>query len=462
MFSNHVLLLLAAAIISYCSSVNNRAALLKLESESQSQEHSLRESLCRAHETIRAYELMLHTTAEPADTTAALSMSMRMHTTADNGSISNTGLSGGVPLAVSVLASDPRRLRLLLETSERNTLKLTTQDRLIAELRAKTTELESAVGAKHDQICVLESVIDAARHPAAYVLSRLQEREEQIVQQKREISRLTSQGTQLEEAVAACRREGEGLRERLKTLLEQRAEIEGLKELLQTVCMEGESDEDGSDDEASAYSTATGDATGRGVWGQSRHLQDGGGGYEEDGMWHENESTQQHQNQHPHHPQQHPHHSQHQQQSVGSGSGGRGQGQGRAVLKVSQQQLIDSAAPADVYSSPSRQHQQQTTIPSPHALAITTPVSKPPAAAGTAAAARGGGTISSGSSSSNSSPKGGAGDSVGGGMGVGIMGALSPAAVRAMTERSKGPGPTRTRVVQQEEEEEDYYSNDDE
>jgi hypothetical protein len=403
-----------------------RVALLKLESESESKESALRNNLSSAYDTIRAYELMMHTTTEPADTTDALSMhttTTPAHTAAVSLGTSGSGSgSGKVPLAVSVLASDPRRLRLLLETSERNTAKLAAQDRLLNESRAKVGELEADLIAAQEQVAVLERVVDVSKHPASYAISRLQQREEDIVRLKREVNRLTAQSKQLETEVGGARQEGERLRERLKTLLEQRAEIEGLRELLQTVCMEA-----GSDDEASEYS-ATGDGgygAGRGVWEEEE-------GYEEDGMWHDNASTDQHLDQQQQQQQQ-------QHQQFASTRRARPNGGGGPILKV----------------SPRQHHQQIIAAPSLSGTTISTPISKkptaatstPPAAAAAAAAAVGGG---SGTLSSCSSPRGGGGS--GGGVGKGM---LSPAAVRAMTERNKGSGPCRTRVIEEEEEEEE-------
>ena len=223
-----------------------------METQSGSTETILREDLSRAYETIRAYELMLHATADTDTGHASSTGGLLLDSTRGVGA---GGSKDTIPLPVTVLASDPRRLRLLLDTSERNAKKLSDQDHVIADLQQQVQSLQGALDDAQEREAMLRRVMEASKHPPQYAIVRLQEKEQECLSVRKECAALRSRGEGLEEAVRTEREEGDKLRLRLHQLLEQRAEIEDLRALLQTVCVYDEAAEDenySSDDDGGA------------------------------------------------------------------------------------------------------------------------------------------------------------------------------------------------------------------
>jgi hypothetical protein len=157
------------------------------------------------------------------------------------------------PLPITVLASDPRKLRQLLETSERSAQKIASlesklreQTQAIAEYEKQHTE--TALKMERANRC-----LSLVNQPSKYLLERLNEREAEchvLEQRVRELER------EREEALREKKRlelETVQLKERLQLLLSQRSEIVSLRSMLEALRQEeeemGGEGEEGSEEE---------------------------------------------------------------------------------------------------------------------------------------------------------------------------------------------------------------------
>jgi hypothetical protein len=226
----------------------SRTAILRLESESETKELRLRESLARAYETIRAYELLLHESGD-----------------GDSGGIGTVSLTAGnrhppamspsqsawsdsaqphPPLPITVLASDPRKLRQLLDTTEKSLQK-------IAALESKVREQQRALEEHERQQTETALKMDRAKRclslmnqPSKYLLERLNEKEVECLGLER---RVKEKELEVEEAGREKRGlevETTQLRERLQLLLAQRNEISSLRTMLEALRREEQEGEE--------------------------------------------------------------------------------------------------------------------------------------------------------------------------------------------------------------------------
>jgi uncharacterized coiled-coil protein SlyX len=223
-----------------------RSAILRLESESDSKELLLRENLSRAYETIRAYELLLHDSEGPSALASALgpdlSPSMPAQQSAWSSSLQNP------PLPITVLASDPRKLRQLLETSERNAQKIVSLESKLREQTQTIAEYEkqhTETALKMDRATRCLSLVN---QPSKYLLERLNEREAECHALEGRVRELEREREEAQREKKRLELETGQLKERLQLLLSQRSEILSLRSMLEALRQEEERYEEGEDE----------------------------------------------------------------------------------------------------------------------------------------------------------------------------------------------------------------------
>jgi DNA repair exonuclease SbcCD ATPase subunit len=248
----------SASVVSLRSSHSSRTAILRLESESESKEMRLRENLARAYETIRAYELLLHDSGDGgrglggiADISLLEGMSgdHRPPTMPSNQSAWNDSAQSHPPLPITVLASDPRKLRQLLDSAEKSAQK-------IIALESKVREQERALAGHERQQTETALKMERANRclslmnqPSKYLLERLNEKEVECLALEKRVR-------EAERAVEEAARENKKLevetsqlKERLQLLLSQRNEISALRTMLESLRREEEGEEEEADSE---------------------------------------------------------------------------------------------------------------------------------------------------------------------------------------------------------------------
>lgn len=155
------------------------------------------------------------------------------------------------PLPITVLASDPRKLRQLLDSSEKNSQK-------IVALESKVREQQKLIQDYEKQQTELTLKLDRANRcmslmnqPSKYLLSRLNEMEVEHGVMEKRLKELEYENAEAAKIKASLELEISQLKERLQLLLSQRNEIHSLKAMLEALRQEEsqESEDDGSDAE---------------------------------------------------------------------------------------------------------------------------------------------------------------------------------------------------------------------